>query len=612
MKRFSISCCTSTGFARKIYNPCPFLERNLYEQGVIQGQNTGCRNHCGRLLPFCSWNFLFEQRCRARIAFRNTSTQEGFSMTQDACIQAILPYIGGAENIARKRFQGNHLYITVKDSGMVNPEALNQVDGIVNAEINRGILSILVQENRLEDTTMATDFKALAQSIMDLAGGKENVSSVFHCMTRLRMTVKNIDKVDQKAIGELSGVLGITYQGGQLQVIIGKDLLKVYEEVLKLGYRDGGSVDENLDGDLGGKKLSVGQTVIGYISAAVQPMVPALIGGGMIKVLLLLISKLYAPFSATSTYTLLSIIGNAPFYFMPISVAYGAAKKLGATPIYSMMVAAALIAPEWSGLVSAAEPISLFGINVALKGYGSSLLPALLLAIVAYYVEKGLNKVIPGVFKPICVGTFTMMITYAVSIVALAPLGQLAGVYVTAAIMALYRFAGPIAMAVFTGLFPYMVMTGMHMTLGAPMIQLLSENGYDPIFRPGMLLSNMAEGGAALGIAVKAKSKEIKSEALSVAVGCIFASVTEPAIYGFNLPLKKPMWAVTIGGAIGGVVAAVLGAHNYEYGSSSLFALPIFEDTIIAMIVAIVVTIVASCLLTIFFGFDEEVLKKKN
>lgn len=225
-------------------------------------------------------------------------------------------------------------------------------------------------------------------------------------------------------------------------------------------------------------------------------------------------------------------------------------------------------------------------------------------------MEKFLNKVIPGVFKPIFVGTLTMAATYAVSILALAPLGQLAGTYVTAAILWLYNIAGPITVALFTALFPYMVMTGMHMTLGAPMIQLLSETGFDPLFRPGMLLSNMAEGGASLGIAIKAKDKAIKSEALSVAVGCIFASVTEPAIYGFNLPLKKPMWAVSLGGAIGGVVAALLGAHNYEYGSSSLFALPIFEDTIVAMVIAIIVTIVASCVLTILFGFDEEILKK--
>ena len=283
-------------------------------------------------------------------------------------------------------------------------------------------------------------------------------------------------------------------------------------------------------------------------------MVPALIGGGMIKVFLLLISKVYAPFADSSTYTLLSIVGNAVFYFMPILVAYGAAKKLGATPTYSMVVAGALVAPEWTAIVSAGDPVTMFGINVALKGYGSSLLPALLLAIVAYYVEKFLNKVIPGVFKPIFVGTLTMAATYAVSILALAPLGQLAGTYVTAAILWLYNIAGPITVALFTALFPYMVMTGMHMTLGAPMIQLLSETG--------------------------------------------------------NLPLKKPMWAVSLGGAIGGVVAALLGAHNYEYGSSSLFALPIFEDTIVAMVIAIIVTIVASCVLTILFGFDEEILKK--
>lgn len=459
---------------------------------------------------------------------------------------------------------------------------------------------------------MAVDFGKLAAEITELAGGKDNITSVFHCMTRLRMTVKNIDKTDQEKISKLDGVLGVIYQGGQLQIVIGKDLLKVYDKVLELGYTDGGIVAEEPGDDGAKEKLSIGQRLIGFISAAVQPMIPALIAGGMIKVFLLLFTKVFTGFGDTTTYQLLSIVGNAPFYFMPITVAYGAAKKLGGTPMYSMMVAAALIAPEWTGIVAAAEPVTLFGINVALKGYGSSLLPALLLAVLAYYVEKALNKIIPGVFKPIFVGTLTLVITYAGAILVLAPIGQLAGVYVTNAIMFLYKVAGPVAIAVFTGLFPYMVMTGMHMTLGAPMVQLLAENGFDPIFRPGMLLSNMAEGGAALGISIKAKDKEVKSEALSVAVGCIFASVTEPAIYGFNLPLKKPMWAVSLGGAIGGVIAAILGAHNYEYGSSSLFALPIFEDTIVAMIIAIVVTIISSCVLTIVFGFDESLLRKKS
>ena len=289
--------------------------------------------------------------------------------------------------------------------------------------------------------------KKMIDEIVRLVGGTENINTAMHCSTRIRFTLKEEKKADVNALENVEGVLGAQWKAGQLQVIIGKDLLKVYEEVLKLGYSDGGAVDEKLDGDLKGEKISVGQAVIGYISAAVQPMVPALIGGGMIKVFLLLISKVYAPFADSSTYTLLSIVGNAVFYFMPILVAYGAAKKLGATPTYSMVVAGALVAPEWTAIVSAGNPVTMFGINVALKGYGSSLLPALLLAIVAYYVEKFLNKVIPGVFKPIFVGTLTMAATYAVSILALAPLGQLAGTYVTAAILWLYNIAGPITVS---------------------------------------------------------------------------------------------------------------------------------------------------------------------
>lgn len=458
---------------------------------------------------------------------------------------------------------------------------------------------------------MPMDFKKTAQDITDLTGGKENITSVFHCMTRLRFTVRSIDKVDQAALKELPGVLGVNYQGGQLQVIIGKDLLKVYDEVLKLGYADGGAVDEKLDKDLDAPKPNAAQRIVGYVSASVQPMVPGLIAGGMIKVFLLLISKVLPSFGASTTYTLLSIVGNAPFYFMPITVAYGAAKKMGATPIYSMMVAAALIAPEWTAIVSAGEGVTLFGIDAALKSYGSSLLPALLLVPVAYYVEKWLNKVIPGVFKPIFVGMLTMVVTYAASILLLAPLGQLVGNYVVKAILAIYNVAGPLAMIIFCAILPYMIMTGMHMTFAAPMIQMLSDNGFDPLFRPGMLLHNMAEGGAVLGVAIRAKDKEVRSEAFSIAVGCIFAGVSEPAIYGYNLPLKKPLWAVSIGGAAGGAVAAILGAHNYEYGYSTILALPIFEDTMWAMAIAVAVTIAVSCVATVIMGFDEKIISKK-
>ena len=169
-------------------------------------------------------------------------------MKQDAFFQTIIHHIGGEGNVARKRFDGEHLYITVKDSGMADLEELNRLDGVSGTELNRNILSVTIQEDFLEDVTMAKDFKQLAQNIMTLAGAKENVTSVFHCMTRLRMTVKDVKKVDQKAINDLDGVLGVTYQGGQLQVIIGQTVADVYDEVCKQAALEvQTAIDENLD-----------------------------------------------------------------------------------------------------------------------------------------------------------------------------------------------------------------------------------------------------------------------------------------------------------------------------------------------------------------------------
>ena len=198
-----------------------------------------------------------------------------------------------------------------------------------------------------------------------------------------------------------------------------------------------------------------------------------------------------------------------------------------------------------------------------------------------------------------------MAATYAVAILALAPLGQLAGTYVTAAILWLYNIAGPITVALFTALFPYMVMTGMHIGLVPFMAQALTNPGNDAVFRPAYNLHNMPEGGACIGEALRTKRAEKRAEALSIAFGCIVAGVTEPAIYGINLPRKKPMYGVMAGGAVGGVVAGLRGAKAYVMGYSTVLALPIFQDTIIAMSIAIVTAIVVAAIVTYVLGFEE-------
>ena len=250
---------------------------------------------------------------------------------------------------------------------------------------------------------MAFDAKKTAAEVVQLVGGTENISSVAHCMTRLRFVVKDLNKADQEALKKIPGVLGVIYAGGQLMVVLGKNLLPVYEAVVKdFDLKEGAAINENLDVPKEKQPLTVksaGVAVLNYVSAAVSPMITGLVAGGMLKVLLLLITLVNAGFADTATYALLSGVADAVFFFMPIFVAYGAAKKLGGTPIYSMICAAALLHGKYTALVAAGEPITLLGIPVRLMSNSSSLLKAMLIALCAYYLEKFFNKIVPGIFK---------------------------------------------------------------------------------------------------------------------------------------------------------------------------------------------------------------------
>ena len=447
----------------------------------------------------------------------------------------------------------------------------------------------------------------LAEDIVRGVGGKDNVKSVTHCMTRLRFTLKDESKADQEGLKKLKGVIGVVSAGGQFMVILGKNLLPVFEAVVKKYHFDQGApVEENLDAPK--EKLtfkSALNTAIGYVCAAVTPMLPGLIAGGMLKVVLLLITLVSSSFASTTTYTLLSGVADAAFYFMPIFVAYGAATKLGSTPIYSMVAAASLLHANYTNLVAAGDAVTMLGIPVKLVSYGSSLLPALLIALLAHYVEKGLNKIVPGIFKSVLVGMGTIAITMIFGFTILGPLGSIVGVWLSNIFVFLGSHAAPLAIGLLSACLPFLVMCGMHTALVPFMTQAISDPGYDAIFRPSFILHNMAEGGACIGVGLRTKDKEMRAEAFSIAFGCIVAGVTEPAIYGINLPKKKPMYGVMAGGAAGGILAGFLGVKAYTMGYSTILALPIFEDTILAMLAAVVVAIVVSAAVT-FICYREE------
>jgi len=456
------------------------------------------------------------------------------------------------------------------------------------------------------------DASACAAEIVKYVGGPENVNSVTHCMTRVRFILKDVNKADQEAIKDINGVLGCIYSGGQLQVILGANLLPAYEQIVKqYEFKQGAAIDENLDG-APAEKQSIPNIALAYVQAAVTPLVPGLVAGGILKVILMLLPYAWPAFGSSTTNMVLGWVANAPFYFMPVFVAYGAAKKLGATEIYSMLVTAALLTPDWVAAVSAGTSINIFGLPCRLITYNGQLLPALLIPIVAYYIEKFMNKIIPGIVKSLLVGSCTILLTGALAFSVIGPVGR----YLGDAVSGIFLFLGDkvpfVAVAVLAACLPWMIMAGMHHALSPFMAQNIESIGYDAVIRPAFVLHNVSEGGACLGVALRTKDKEFRSECLSLAVGAIVAGVTEPAIYGCNLKYKKPMFGVMGGAAIGGVVAALLGAKAVVMGYSNLLAvLPMFLQTAWAMFVGIAVAIVASAAITYVLGIDEKPAKKK-
>ncbi|MBS4770806.1 glucose PTS transporter subunit IIA [Carnobacteriaceae bacterium zg-ZUI240] len=447
----------------------------------------------------------------------------------------------------------------------------------------------------------------IAKEIINLVGGEANVESLTHCMTRLRFVLKDERVVDKEKLEAIPEVLGVAKGAGQIQIIMGKNLLPVYNTIIEHYH-----FENNFDVEVQKKSkksksiVDVLQDIVNYMGGAVSSMIVGLIAGGMLKILLLLISLALPSVVVTNTFKLITFLSDVPFYFMPVLVAYGAAKKLGANQIYSMMVALTLLYPGFTDMVAKGGTTTLFGMPVLLIKYSGSFLPVLLSTVAVYHLEKFFEKIIPGILKPILIGMCTILVASTLTWVVFGPLAIYIGNYFISFLVWMQSVIGPLALAVLSSIIPFLVMTGMH-TLFAPfMAQSLSQVGFDGFFRPALMIHNMSEGAACLGIAFKTKNKELRAEALSLSFGCIVAGVSEPALYGLMLRFKKPLYGVMAGGAVGGLVAGLLGAKAFIMGRSTILAIPIFQETIISMLIGIAVAMLTSFVVTYLVGFEDE------
>lgn len=451
--------------------------------------------------------------------------------------------------------------------------------------------------------------KDSAKQIYDTVGGEANINYLTHCVTRLRFRLKDESKVDDEKVKQIPGVMGINHQNGQYQVIIGNAVSDYYDQIIKLGdFPTDESGDSNKT-DTKEEKGNLFDQFTSFISSCMSPLIPALIGGGMIKVILILLTTVGWMSDKSQTYTILSVFGDAPFYFLPIELAITASKYHKVNQLMAVIAGAILIHPNFIKLVNSGKAIHLMGLPVTAARYSSSVIPILLIVWAMKYLEAFLEKVVPSSFKSILKPLLEIFIVGVVSLVIIGPTGTWAGELLSGIVLLIQKHAAWLAMPLMAAFMPLIVMTGMHWAF-SPIFLAASIASPDSLILPAMLAANIGQGAASLAVAVKTKNRNTRQIASAAAVSALLAGVTEPALYGVTLKYKKPLYASMISGAITGLFMGIVNLKAFAFAVPSILAIPQFvnkaiPNNFIYALIVLVASLVITFVLTLVFGFDD-------
>lgn len=465
---------------------------------------------------------------------------------------------------------------------------------------------------------MADKNAQIAEQVLANVGGTENISTALHCMTRLRLVLKDDGLADVEAIKNIPGVLGVVEQGGQLQVVIGQNVPKVHAAVVAAGVASGGSIDENLDAapqKCEWTPKNVGNAILGYLSGSMVPMIPVMMAAGMFKVIAAIIGPTMLGLVAddSNAITLLNFLYDAGFYFLPIYLGYNAAVKLGATPMLGAYLGGILVAPAFVELANAGAPFDVFGIPCTPGTYGSSAMPILMSVFVMYHVEKFFKKVLPDALTTIFTPFLTMLVMTPIMLCGLAPLGNILGNGIGNAMYALGSAGGIVSIiggGIVAALWLPLVATGMHVTLIVFAITSFMANGVDTFVLVVTTLSLWSGYGAELASALRLKDPSEKSAAFGYFISNTIGGVGEPFIYG--LLFRHPrLWLTCSAGSFTiGCLAIALGVKAYNMAASSVLNLLAFigpePSNLVKAAICGAVGFVVSFVATWMFGFSKE------
>lgn len=446
--------------------------------------------------------------------------------------------------------------------------------------------------------------KELAQAIIEELGGVANINQSWHCITRLRFNFKNKESINLEGIRNLEGVLGAQFQSGQFQIIIGNEVTSVYAEISQLLD---GKLAENNESSNRGNPIEV---VLDTISGIFTPLLPAITGGGLLKGVMALLVAMKLLSETSSSYEILNMISDAPFHFLPFLIAFSAAKRFKTDQSLAVTLAGILMYPTIMNYAAGGEVshLKFLGMSIPMNSYASSVLPIILGVLLLSYVHKYINQLVPKSLKIIFSPLLTLLITAPILLMVIAPLGNYIGVYLERFFATMFAVAGPLAGMLMGGLMPLIVITGMHYAFFPGTFASFGKVGYDIMLLPMNFVANLAQAGAVLGVFVKTKDKKMKQLSFSTLIPAIFG-ITEPAIYGVTMKLKKPFYASLAGGAVGGAIFGLFTVKSFAFAVPGIMSLPSYlekgTNNFMLAVLGIGLSFSVSFILTLMLTFDE-------
>ena len=464
---------------------------------------------------------------------------------------------------------------------------------------------------------MASKYDGLARIIIQNVGGKDNIISITHCVTRLRFTLKDESKANTDILKETDGIVTVIQSGGQYMVVIGNHVPQVFDAVISVGHLESKSALAGGNDIESTGKQNPFNAFISIITSVFTPFLGVLCACGILKGVLALLTAVGLMSSVSGTYNFLYSLADAAFYFLPPILGMTAAKKFKLPEMEGLLIGLALVYPYLTG--GEYDISNLFGIPVSMPpsgNYTSSVIPVILaVAFAAWFENKVVKKIVPDTIKLFGVPLITLFVTFVLTIFIIGPVAS-----AIANVLALFfntlNAVSPILMGAVVGFFwQILVMFGLHWSLVPIALSNLATSGED-IILVAMLGTTFAQTGAVLGIWLKTKDKKIKSLAPAAFVSGL-AGVTEPAIYGLTLPKKAPFFRTCVIAGIAGAVLCTMGVKCYQMAGMGVFAYPAYVNTATndtrGMIISIVVSlvcVVAGFISELIFYKDDAIAKK--